>query len=72
MTQIIVNEKIRHGKPIIEGTRISVDDVLGMLESGMSYEQIEEEYGITKGDILAVIHYAASVVRGEEVYKVPA
>ncbi len=31
MTRIIIDEKIRFGKPIIEGTRITVDEVLGAL-----------------------------------------
>ena len=72
MTKIIIDEKIRHGKPIIEKTRISVDDVLGMLEAGMSYQDIEKEYNIKREDILAVISYAASLLRGEEVHKISA
>ncbi|MBI2452046.1 DUF433 domain-containing protein [Candidatus Pacearchaeota archaeon] len=69
MKRIVIDGRIRHGKPIIEGTRISVEDVLEMLESGMSYEEIEEEYGLTKEDILAVIKYVASLLRGEEVHE---
>lgn len=72
MIKVIVDEKIRHGKPIIEGTRITVDEVLDMLEAGMTYEEIEKEYGLTKEQILAVIKYASSLVRGEEVHKIPA
>jgi len=67
MAQIIIDNKIRHGKPTIVGTRITVDDVLGWLGSGMAYEDIEREYRISKEEILAVIHYASSIVRGEEV-----
>ena len=72
MAKIIIDEKTRHGKPIIEGTRVTVDDVLGWLENGMDYEEIKEEYGITKENILAVIRYASSIVRGEEVHKATA
>lgn len=54
MKRIIINEKIRHGKPIIEGTRITVEEVLGMLEGGMTYEDIKEEYGLAREDILAI------------------
>lgn len=68
--EIVINEKIRHGKPVIKGTRITVDEVLGMLEGGMSYEEIKKEYGLTKEQILAVIRYASSVIRGEEIHKV--
>ncbi len=57
MQRIIIDEKIRHGKPIIKGTRITVDEVLGALIGGMTYEEIEKEYGIKKEDILATIEF---------------
>jgi len=52
-----------HGKPIIKGTRITVDEVLGALVGGMTYEEIEREYGIRREDILAVLEYTASFKR---------
>ena len=67
MKRITINEKVRHGKPIIEGTRVTVEDVIGMLESGMSYQEIQEEYGLTKEDIVSVIRYISSLFKGEEV-----
>lgn len=63
----MIDEDVRHGKPVIKDTRITVDEVLGMLEGGMTYEETEEEYGLSSEDIKAVISYAASMVRGEEV-----
>ncbi|MFP3872548.1 MAG: DUF433 domain-containing protein [Candidatus Natronoplasma sp.] len=72
MAEIVIDEDIRHGKPIIKGTRITVDEVLGMLESGMTLKEIEEEYGLTEEDVRAVISYAAGIIRGEEVRDVPA
>jgi len=69
MKRIIIDQKIRFGKPIIEGTRITVEEVLGMLVGGMTYEEIHEEYGLTKDDILAVLGYAASLIKGEEIHK---
>jgi len=57
MNTIITNQKIRHGKPTIKGTRITVDEVLGMLESGMTYGEIQKEYNLKKEDIIAVIKY---------------
>ena len=69
MKRIVINNKVRHGKPIIEGTRITAEEVIGMLESGMTYEEIKREYGISKEDILAVMRYISSLVKGEEVRK---
>lgn len=61
----MVDPKIRHGKPIIKGTRISVDVILGALAGGMSYDEVCNEYGIKREDILATIEYAASIVAHE-------
>ena len=69
MKRIIIDQQIRHGKPVIEGTRITVEEVLGMLAGGMTYDEIQEEYGLIKEDILAVLRYIASLIRGEEVYQ---
>ena len=72
MADIVIDENVRHGKPVIKGTRITVDEVLGMLEAGMAYEEIEREYKLKRSQILAVIRYAASFVLGEEVHKIHA
>jgi uncharacterized protein (DUF433 family) len=69
MKRIVINNKIRHGKPIIEGTRITVEDVMGMLASGMTYDEIKKEYNISKEEILAVIRYVVSLIKGEEVHR---
>ncbi len=72
MAKIIIDKGTRHGKPVIEGTRITADEVLGMLKSGMTYEEIEKEYGLKREQILAVINYVASFVSGEEVHSIHA
>lgn len=68
--RIEFNPKIRRGKPIIKGTRVPVEVVLGALAGGMTFEEIEKEYDLTKEDILAAIEYAASVIAHEEVYPI--
>ena len=57
MAEIIVDDKIRFGKPIIKGTRITVDEVLGALAGGMTYKEIETEYGVNKNGVLAALEY---------------
>jgi uncharacterized protein (DUF433 family) len=50
----------RNGKPCIRGMRITVYDVLGYLASGMTIEQIIEDFPeLTKEDIQACLSYAA-------------
>jgi uncharacterized protein (DUF433 family) len=41
MSQIVVNPEILGGKPIIDGARLSVEYVLGLLASGMSHTEIK-------------------------------
>lgn len=65
--QIIINKNIRHGKPVIGGTRITVEEILGALAGGMTYREIEREYGIKRTGIIAAISYAAAWFQGEEV-----
>ena len=67
MERIITDPRIMHGKPVIKGTRVPVDVVLGGLIGGMTYEEIEKEYGVKRDDIIAAIEYAAKFVIGEEV-----
>ncbi len=68
MGRIVIDPKIMHGKPIIKGTRVPIDVILGSLVGGMTYEEIEKEYGVKKDDIIASIEYAAKFVMGEEVH----
>ncbi len=68
MERIATDPKIMHGKPVIKGTRVPVDVILGSLIGGMTYEEIEKEYAIEKDDIIAAIEYAAKFVMGEEVH----
>ena len=66
-TQIVINKNIRHGKPIIKGTRVTVEEILGALSGGMTYVEITREYGVKRDGILAAIRYASGWFRGEEV-----
>ncbi len=65
-SRIMIDEKVRFGKPVIKGTRVSVELVLGKLAGGMSYEEIMSEYDLAKEDILAVLDFAAKNLAGEE------
>jgi len=67
MAEVVVDEKKRFGKPIIKGTRITVDEVLGALAGGMTYGEIEEEYGVDKAGVLAALKYATEIVSEEQV-----
>lgn len=52
--RIVVDPQVMVGKPVIKGTRLTVQYVLGLLAQGMSMEDILMEYnGLVREDILA-------------------
>lgn len=63
----------RGGKPCVRGMRITVGDVLGWLASGMSVDEIKEDFPeITTEDIHACLAFAADKEGGPSALAVPA
>ena len=60
-------ELANFGEPVISGTRIPVDLIIGKLAGGMTYEEVMAEYEIKREDILAVLNYAAKTISCEEI-----
>ena len=67
LKRIVVDPKVMAGKPVIKGTRITVDTILELLAAGMKPEEIAEDYNISLEDIRAALFYAAKVLGREEV-----
>jgi len=67
MKRIVVNPKVMVGKPVITGTRVTVDAILGRLAEGWTFNEIIEDLGITDEDVRAAILYAEGIVRGEDI-----
>lgn len=44
LDRISIDPNIRFGKPVVEGTRISVQDVLELINEGLSFEAIRADY----------------------------
>ncbi len=66
MERITVNPRILGGKPIIEGTRISVEFILELLASDVSEEDILTDYPhLSREDIRACLRYAARCHKNE-------
>ncbi len=65
--RISVDPSIKGGKPVITGTRVPVEAILGHLAAGDSVETVVAEYGITREDVLAALAYAAELAAHEEV-----
>jgi uncharacterized protein (DUF433 family) len=65
--RITIDERVRFGKPVIKGTRVPVELIIGKLAGGMTYEEVMSEYDLSKEDILAALDYAAKHLSDEEV-----
>ena len=64
--RIVIDSRICHGKPVIRGTRMPVAQIVGSLAGGMSFEEIEREYDLTRDDIRAALKFAGELVEQEE------
>lgn len=72
-TRIVVDPKVLVGKPVVKGTRISVELVIDLLARGYTPDQIRQQYDhLTTEDIQACLAYASEVLRSEKVYALPA
>jgi uncharacterized protein (DUF433 family) len=62
--RIVLNPEILAGKPIIKGTRLSVELILDLLGNGVPMDEILENYPqIDIDDVLACVAYASEVLR---------
>ena len=62
MRRIVANPEILGGKPILEGTRLSVEQILGLLAHGMSQNEIVDSYPeLSVDDVNIVVQYAFKV-----------
>ena len=63
---IVVDPAVRFGKPVVKGTRVPVDIVVGKIASGMTTEAVMDEYDLTREQVLGALTYAATLVAEEE------
>jgi uncharacterized protein (DUF433 family) len=70
MERIIVDPQIHFGKPVIRGTRITVQNVLELLNEGLTFDQIIQDYypDLKKDDIHACLQYAIALVASEDIH----
>ncbi len=69
---IEVNPAIMVGKPVIKGTRLTVEHILALLANGAEVEEILGEYeGLTKESIQACLLFAAKSLEGSEFLPIP-
>ncbi|HEX5761280.1 MAG TPA: DUF433 domain-containing protein [Thermoanaerobaculia bacterium] len=65
--RIVVDADVRGGRPVIKGTRVPVDILVGQVAAGLTADEVADEYGVAREDVLAALCYAAKVVANEEI-----
>jgi len=72
-TLIVSDPKVMMGKPVVAGTRITVDLILEKLGGGESIEAVLEAHPrLTREAVLAALRFAAQALRAEVVYPITA
>ncbi|MBI4079252.1 MAG: DUF433 domain-containing protein [Candidatus Levybacteria bacterium] len=67
--RIEINPKIMLGKPVIKGTRITVEHILKLLKQGLGIKEILKDYPrLKKTDIEAAIDYVSESLSKERAY----
>jgi uncharacterized protein (DUF433 family) len=71
MRPIVSDPRILGGKPVIEGTRMSVEQVLGLLAKGLSVEALCEAYPVLRpDDVRGALAWAQAALRNDVVHNV--
>lgn len=69
LERIEINPKVLAGKPVIKGTRLSVQFIVGLLGQGVEVDEILKEYHrLTKEDILACLIFASKTLESNTFY----
>lgn len=60
--RISMDPSVRGGRLVIVGSRVPVAVLVGKVASGITLDQVADEYGVSREDVLAAIAYAAQLV----------
>lgn len=68
--RIVIDKGVHFGKPCIVGTRIPIEDVLSLIQEGIHFQDIIDNYfpDLDIEDIKACAKYATEVVSSEEIF----
>lgn len=69
---IEINPRIKGGKPVIKGTRVPIEVIVGALAGGANPEEVSEAYAVTPEQVRACLAFAAEVLAEESFIAIPA
>ena len=69
--RIAIDPKVMGGKPVIKGTRVPLQTILGALAAGDDVARVCDQFNLTQEDVRAALAYAAEIMADERVYALP-
>jgi uncharacterized protein (DUF433 family) len=67
--RVVLDPNVLTGKPVIRGTRLSVEFIIGLLADGWNDADILANYpGVSRDDVLACLAYARDTLSSERVF----
>jgi len=70
--RIEINPHVMFGKPVIRGTRMTVEQILQKLGAGMNVEEITQDHPhLSAEDVYAAVAFAADYIAHDEVASTP-
>lgn len=69
--RILIDPRICRGKPVIRGTRVPVARIIGYLAGGVSFDDVQKDFGLTPEDVRAALDYAAELLNQEQHHPLP-
>ena len=71
INRITIDSEICHGKPTIRGLRYPVENMLELLASGMTIDELLKDYpDLEREDFLACLEYASKLVHVKSIHKI--
>jgi uncharacterized protein (DUF433 family) len=72
MRRIVSDQRVLGGKPVVEGTRMSVEQILGLLAKGMTAEALCEAYPVlAPEDVRVALAWAQAALKNDVVVDLP-
>ncbi len=69
--RIAIDPSVLGGKPVIKGTRVPVQVIVGSLAGGETVEGVCAGYGVTDDDVRAALAYATEMLGQERLHALP-
>jgi uncharacterized protein (DUF433 family) len=71
LARISIDQDICHGKPVIRGLRYPVENILELMASGMTIEELLSDYpDLEHEDFLACLFYASQLVKIKSIHRI--